>query len=672
MQFFRAEARICNEEWMEGYDSSQAKRLTEKKVSRQAASFNERLKEDNFFFVEEILMESMMIGVIAREPEKVKQQLARFIQEIGLTEECRELKEVTMDKIMDMLHCSGTCRLVENERKILEDYNLYGLNDRERYRGGIHYVDYIVETGTKKGLYQEAKKYLSRDALTQELDRIYAGRSIKVEGHPVHYMIQTDDEYTRAGMYRILIRALQGCKRVKSRRFGILSVQGNTYVSRMFLNQLYRNCGGGTIVLSYDGQDELEDSHASVARDTIEAVCATINKYSHQVLTILCLPRECSHVKEIFYEKLMNVNFIEMMEDFAQGPAAKVYLERMAQEKHVDTDEKLFEMIVPDKGYLAKELCGIFDRWYSQKLKNDVYPQYREMQTTREMIKETAPKGSAFEELQQMTGLSEAKKIIQQAMDYTRAQKLFGDMGMKQEKTSMHMVFTGNPGTAKTIVARLYAQIMRQNHVLSKGHLVEVGRGDLVGKYVGWTAPTIQEKFKEARGGVLFIDEAYSLVDGRSGSYGDEAINTIVQEMENHREDVIVIFAGYPDKMEEFLNKNPGLRSRIMFHVNFEDYSTEELCEIASLMAKQKGLVLSDGAVEALQGLFDSVRAEADFGNGRYVRNAIEKARMAQASRLIAQNPETVTPQDIATICREDIEIPAGGKKERPRVGFAV
>ena len=119
---------------------------------------------------------------------------------------------------------------------------------------------------------------------------------------------------------------------------------------------------------------------------------------------------------------------------------------------------------------------------------------------------------------------------------------------------------------------------MKENRLLSKGNLIEVGRGDLIGKYVGWTAPMIQKKFKQAEGGVLFIDEAYSLVDDRDGSYGDEAINTIVQEMENHRDNVVVIFAGYPDKMESFLQKNPGLRSRIAFHVPFDDYSTEELC----------------------------------------------------------------------------------------------
>ena len=236
----------------------------------------------------------------------------------------------------------------------------------------------------------------------------------------------------------------------------------------------------------------------------------------------------------------------------------------------------------------------------------------------------------------------------------------------------MHMVFTGNPGTAKTSVARLFAKIMRDNGLLSKGHLVEVGRGDLVGRFVGWTAPTVQKKFSEAKGGVLFIDEAYSLADEKTGSFGDEAINTIVQEMENHRDDVVVIFAGYPDKMEGFLQKNPGLRSRIAFHVPFADYNTKDLCRIAKLIAKKKGLTLSEDACDKLEDVFDAARSEVDFGNGRYVRNVIEQAKMAQATRLLAMDFDSIRRKDVVTICADDITMPAlSDRPPRRSIGFA-
>ena len=183
--------------------------------------------------------------------------------------------------------------------------------------------------------------------------------------------------------------------------------------------------------------------------------------------------------------------------------------------------------------------------------------------------------------------------------------------------------------------------------------MVEVGRSDLVAKYVGWTAKTVQEKFKAAMGGVLFIDEAYALAGDRGGSFGDEAINTIVQEMENRREDLVVIFAGYPEEMERFLDKNPGLRSRIAFHVPFADYSAEELCDIAMLIGRQKGVSFSADAVEKLYTVFEVARLQPDFGNGRYARNAVEQAKMNMASRLLtmdlaAVTKETLTIQDKA------------------------
>ena len=199
---------------------------------------------------------------------------------------------------------------------------------------------------------------------------------------------------------------------------------------------------------------------------------------------------------------------------------------------------------------------------------------------------------------------------------------------------------------------------------------VVVGRSQLVGEYVGWTAVQVRQRFEEARGGVLLIDEAYSLAND-SGKYGQEAIDTIVQEMENHRNDVVVIFAGYPDKMEDFLKKNPGLRSRIAFHVSFDDYNVEELCEISKIFADKKGMHFTDEAMERLKEVFLVAIEQPDFGNGRYVRNVIEKARMAQSTRLLSKNIDDITKDDILTFSAEDIELPKV-KVEKPfKMGFA-
>jgi SpoVK/Ycf46/Vps4 family AAA+-type ATPase len=243
---------------------------------------------------------------------------------------------------------------------------------------------------------------------------------------------------------------------------------------------------------------------------------------------------------------------------------------------------------------------------------------------------------------------------------------------MKADDAAMHMIFTGNPGSAKTTAARLFARIMKENGLLSRGDLVEVGRSDLVGRYVGWTAKIVREKFREARGSVLFIDEAYSLVDDRSGSFGDEAINTIVQEMENNRKDMAVIFAGYPDKMERFLETNPGLRSRIAYHVPFADYSPDELYEILEFFAREKEMALAPDVRDHILPIFKSAVKASDFGNGRFVRNIFEKARMNQADRLVNSDTSEVTEDDVRTLLARDFEQLSAPKSSIVTIGFAA
>ena len=202
--------------------------------------------------------------------------------------------------------------------------------------------------------------------------------------------------------------------------------------------------------------------------------------------------------------------------------------------------------------------------------------------------------------------------------------------------------------------------------------MVEVGRADLVGKYVGHTAPLVKRAFDEAKGGVLFIDEAYSLLDDKSGLFGDEAINTIVQEMENRRNETIVIFAGYPNEMERFLARNPGLKSRIAFHVPFEDYSADELVEITKLIAKNKGNTIDNEAVKKLSHIYQNAVGASDFGNGRYVRNIVEKAELNRASRIAKMNFDEVSKTMLESFSVEDFEEENVVKKDTHIIGFCV
>jgi SpoVK/Ycf46/Vps4 family AAA+-type ATPase len=224
---------------------------------------------------------------------------------------------------------------------------------------------------------------------------------------------------------------------------------------------------------------------------------------------------------------------------------------------------------------------------------------------------------------------------------------------MPPSDRARHMVFTGNPGTAKTTVARLLARIYAQLGVLANGHLVEATRADLVGEFIGQTAPRTTAKFNQATGGVLFIDEAYALTPPDTfRDFGLEAVATLLKLMEDHRDEVVVIAAGYPVEMDRFVRSNPGLASRFPITMAFADYSTDELVAIFELVATQAGFTLAPGVSDAVRRLVPSPRPDA-FGNGRFARNVFEEAVSLQAVRLVGT--PGLTPEQVRTLLPADL-----------------
>jgi probable Rubsico expression protein CbbX len=229
-------------------------------------------------------------------------------------------------------------------------------------------------------------------------------------------------------------------------------------------------------------------------------------------------------------------------------------------------------------------------------------------------------------------------------------------VGLPAEPPSLHMCFTGNPGTGKTTVALLMAGILHRLGYVRKGHLVAVTRDDLVGQYIGHTAPKTREVLKRAMGGVLFIDEAYYLYRPENErDYGQEAIEILLQVMENHRDDLVVILAGYKDRMDTFFQSNPGMASRIAHHIDFPDYSVDELYSISGLMLAKMGYRLAPDAETALREYIARRIALPHFANARSVRNALDRARLRQASRLVAATCRAVSRDDLATITAADL-----------------
>lgn len=674
MQFYKVIATLTNEKWTEENNDRRVMQQRTRRIARKSDEFNQLQGGKTYYFISDIGNDEVTVGIIDSGTGDKTKQIRAFFKSVDIAAKEFNVDEITFSSMRNLLSCADRNDYIGDDDEVLEKFELDRINGR--YVRGIEYGENLLDEITcKEELLAKANELLANDTLTPELERIYSRKTnAKAFGHPVHYMIETDDRDTRKALSRTLLQALFDNHRLQSRRYCFVDFKPRQDFSKLVYDVLYKSCVGGAILVRYLANDDSEDDdYASSEFETIGTLCETMLKYRNQVLTVFCLPRECEKSKKIFFDHLGTTGIIEIKEELADEDRAYDYLKMLAVKNHIRTDKKLFSGFERDKLYLPGELRVTFDEWYNNKLKTSVFPQYKDLSVCRkEAVKEEA-KGSAYDDLQEMIGLSDAKGVIKKALNYYKLQRVYKDKGLKQDRPAMHMVFTGNPGTAKTTVARLFARIMKENGLLSKGQLVEVGRGDLVAKYVGWTAKTVQEKFRAAMGGVLFIDEAYSLVEDRGGSFGDEAINTIVQEMENHREDVVVIFAGYPNEMEKFLDKNPGLRSRIAFHVPFANYNTAELCDIARLIGKSKGVTLTEGAVEKLSGVFDEARKQSDFGNGRYVRNVLELSKMNQAARILDMDPEKVSESILTSISEQDIEIPQAKQTAQVRkIGFSA
>ncbi len=259
---------------------------------------------------------------------------------------------------------------------------------------------------------------------------------------------------------------------------------------------------------------------------------------------------------------------------------------------------------------------------------------------------------------EELVGLAPVKQRIREIAALLAVTRARTQLGLESSAPSLHMSFTGNPGTGKTTVALRMADILHRLGYVRKGHLVAVTRDDLVGQYIGHTAPRTREVLKRAMGGVLFIDEAYYLYRPENErDYGQEAIEILLQVMESQREDLVVIFAGYRERMERFFRSNPGLSSRIAHHVDFPDYGTEELVAIGQRMLAQANYRLAPQALEAMREYVARRIEQPNFANARSIRNALERARLRQANRLFTQceRGTPAAPEALMTIASEDI-----------------
>jgi stage V sporulation protein K len=259
-----------------------------------------------------------------------------------------------------------------------------------------------------------------------------------------------------------------------------------------------------------------------------------------------------------------------------------------------------------------------------------------------------------MKELDSLIGLNDVKKLVKEIQAFASIQKRRREENLNTDPLVFHMIFKGNPGTGKTTVARILGEIFNRIGILEKGHLVEVERADLVGEYIGHTAHKVREQVKRAIGGILFIDEAYSLARGGERDFGKEAIDTLVKEMEDNKDNLILILAGYKEEMEYFISTNPGLKSRFPINIEFKDYTIDELTKISDIFVVRKEYKMTSEARMKVKTLLTKKAESNDYrmGNARLVRNIIENAIRKQAVRLV--NRKTLSRDDLITLRGED------------------
>lgn len=671
MLFYKIEAVLKNSDLIPQIKNRDIYLAFSSGFKEKSADFYDKSGGDSYCFVSKAANGIMTLGLILRNTYSPEKCVLKYLRSADIAVTELHAEEITLKRLKLMLTYSLRADFIKDDDEVLE---LFGIDRLVAYHRSVSFGEALLDgNADREELIKVSDSILLSNTLTPELKRIYEMPvKNRMIGHPVHYFVKIDDFEKRKKLCRILLSALYANGRIKSRRFCFADFDSESNYPDEDYEALYKSCENGAVIVRYGDGEKKNGNFAHSGGSIIAALCETAVRYRNKVLTVFCLPASANKTAETFISHLGTLSLIEIYEDVVNIEKGTEYLKALAKENKIRPDRNLIPKAKDGQLFTAAELTSIFEDWYDKKLRTSVFPQYSSTNTVKSNIALSKPLGSAYSRLMEMPGLEAAKKTIDRALNFYKAQKLFKDKSVSFDRPSMHMVFTGNPGTAKTTVARLFAEIMKENGILSKGELYEVGRADIVGKYVGHTAPLVKSAFKRAQGSVLFIDEAYSLCDDKSGLYGDEAINTIVQEMENNRDDMIVIFAGYPDEMESFLQRNPGLSSRIAFHIDFEDYTVSELCDISRLIADSRGLSLSDGAIQKLNALFEAARIKPDFGNGRYVRNIIEKAQMAQAERLVENYSEQLTDKEICTLTAEDIEIPENLNTSKVlKIGFA-
>lgn len=575
--------------------------------------------------------------------DKIDMWFSKLISFLEIDYDSVEKKEIFYKTF---IYDSDACCMFGALRDVIDHFRL-------RIEGEFH--EKSIEDNVKLDHVLEKYKAMPVSKnLVEEFKRIYTKTDSKLFGVPAHYFVKIEDNQICEKTIELIVESLRANKRIVRDKYTVCNL--NYFSMRSYrygdINNIYNINVGGVVVIN--SNMSLSDGNKFTReQEMAEYFCEIAQKYANKTVTIICAQKneELAFYKNHLYDML----FIEAESQKLYNSDAKAFLTDLAKENLIENPINLVETIEENKPYDVEELRKIYADWYKKYVKTILFPQYsqfvdKEIKKPVEISEE-----HGVDDLNKLIGLDEVKTLVQDYINYEIVKKACKTRNNKEYSVCRHMSFVGNPGTAKTTVARIIARIMKEKGLLSYGKLIEVGRADIVSKYVGGTAPKVKELFERAKGNVLFIDEAYSLNDGEKSLYGDEAINAIVQEMENNRDDLVVIFAGYKKEMNQFLDRNSGLRSRIAYEIEFKDYDEDALLKIADYQAQKMDLDISR-CTDRLREIIKQGKQSKNFGNGRFVRNVLERARVKQASRIIKENK--LDSDELNMLEPVDFEIP--------------
>lgn len=448
------------------------------------------------------------------------------------------------------------------------------------------------------------------------------------------------------------------------------------------MNAIFVNCNNFSIPKIGEKDVPILVDYLSVRPKTKSDIYDTFRqKKGHSINIIIARTiQEAESIKRELLEDFNKVSIVNFP-NYDEAELKKIGLQ-MLNKKGVQLSNEDFERLIEDNKVLkdAKEVRIFVQELVEFAVQNDYDPSDKNELSLDGFIPQNESsvedEENAEKKLSELIGLEEVKIVLNQQLAYNRVSALRQAHGYSNEILNRHLVFSGNPGTGKTVVARLFSEILYNNKIIQENKLVEVGRTDLVGEYVGQTAPKVRKAFDDARGGVLFIDEAYSLIPSSERDFGHEAISALIQEMENRRDEVLVIFAGYEELMAQFIETNPGLSSRISREIKFLDYTIEQLIAILELMINKRHYQLTDDCKTLLHQHFSEVVNCRNFGNARYVRKLVDEIVFSQAQRVIEGDKiqlenDTFLNQIILTdIHKAIVAIEAKSSKSISLIGF--